>query len=236
LNAPERLPLIWFLVLFPVLVLWTFYRLVTRHHRKLYAPGDYRDERLFVTPLPEDAVAEKVEQEVQAVVASQQLPTNEADTTPPPVQATAQDLRISYVEAERLALRAIEEDLGFPIQQQVSVKGSHYDFWFDGLASVKKTLHIFDVKYFQRPVFKQEFVEAVLYRVASVAFSPSVWDSDKYNEVVFHLIVVAGFPRENLEDFAKRMKSRIRSELFAVHYHFYNLDDLRQRFTADVQR
>lgn len=235
LSAPERLPLIWFLVLFPVLVLWTFYRLVTRHHRKLYAPGDYKDERLFVTPLPVDAVEEKVEQEVEAVVASQQVPINEVGITPPPVQVTAKDLKTSYLEAERLALKVVEEDLGFPIQKQISVRGSHYNFWFDGLASVKKTLHFFEVKYFRQPVFKREFIEAALHQVANVAFSPSVFDSDRYNDVVFHLVVVAGFPRENLEEFTKRMRSQIRSELFAVHYHFYHMDDLRQRFNTELE-
>jgi len=48
LRASERLPLIWFLVLFPVLVLAVFSWLVSRHGGKLYAPGDYRDEENYV--------------------------------------------------------------------------------------------------------------------------------------------------------------------------------------------
>lgn len=55
-DPSERLPLIWFLVLFPVLVLGAFYRLVTPHHRKLYAPSDYRDESLFLASLSEERV------------------------------------------------------------------------------------------------------------------------------------------------------------------------------------
>lgn len=47
MGASERAPLIWFLVVFPVIVLCAFYRLVAKHHRKLYAPGDYRDESHF---------------------------------------------------------------------------------------------------------------------------------------------------------------------------------------------
>jgi hypothetical protein len=48
LSVPERLPLIWFLVLFPVLVLAVFSWLVSRHGGKLYAPADYRDEENYV--------------------------------------------------------------------------------------------------------------------------------------------------------------------------------------------
>ena len=44
----ERLPLIWFLVLFPVLVLAVFAWLVSRHGGKLYGPADYRDEENYI--------------------------------------------------------------------------------------------------------------------------------------------------------------------------------------------
>lgn len=48
LSASERLPLIWFLVLFPVLVLAVFAWLVSRHGGKLYGPADYRDEENYI--------------------------------------------------------------------------------------------------------------------------------------------------------------------------------------------
>jgi hypothetical protein len=48
LEAAERTPIIWFLVLFPCLVLGVFSWLVSRHHKKLYAPSDYKDESHFL--------------------------------------------------------------------------------------------------------------------------------------------------------------------------------------------
>ena len=47
-GAAERLPLIWFIILFPLVVLGVFTYLVIRHHKKLYAPSDYKDETNFV--------------------------------------------------------------------------------------------------------------------------------------------------------------------------------------------
>jgi hypothetical protein len=44
----ERLPLIWFIIIFPFLILIAFMYLVVNHHKKLYAPGDYKDEKNFV--------------------------------------------------------------------------------------------------------------------------------------------------------------------------------------------
>jgi hypothetical protein len=51
LSESERAPLIYFLVLFPVLVLSVFAWLVSCHAGKLYPPGDYRDDSSFLQML-----------------------------------------------------------------------------------------------------------------------------------------------------------------------------------------
>jgi len=48
LSAALQVPLVWFLVLFPVLVLLVFARLVIKHHQKLYGPSDFTDQALFM--------------------------------------------------------------------------------------------------------------------------------------------------------------------------------------------
>jgi CheY-like chemotaxis protein len=48
LTPAERLPVVWFLILFPVLVLIVFAWLVSRHHAKLYSPADYREDSAFI--------------------------------------------------------------------------------------------------------------------------------------------------------------------------------------------
>jgi hypothetical protein len=48
LQLEERLPLIWFLVLFPLAVLALFGWLVSKHHEKLYAPADYQTDESFL--------------------------------------------------------------------------------------------------------------------------------------------------------------------------------------------
>ena len=48
LEASERKPIIWFLVVFPVIVIGVFGWLVSRHHQKLYAPKDFSSDESFV--------------------------------------------------------------------------------------------------------------------------------------------------------------------------------------------
>jgi CheY-like chemotaxis protein len=47
-TSSERLPLIYFLISFPVLVLLVFAWLVSRHSGKLFAPSDFKDEENYV--------------------------------------------------------------------------------------------------------------------------------------------------------------------------------------------
>lgn len=44
----ERMTLIWFIIIFPLIILSGFIFLVIKHHEKLYAPSDYSDEESFL--------------------------------------------------------------------------------------------------------------------------------------------------------------------------------------------
>lgn len=48
LTPAERLPIVWFLVFFPIIVLAAFTWLVSQHHTKLYAPSDYKADDAFI--------------------------------------------------------------------------------------------------------------------------------------------------------------------------------------------
>jgi hypothetical protein len=47
-GQEERLPLIWFIILFPVVILIGFIYLVVCHYEKLYAPSDWKNEENFI--------------------------------------------------------------------------------------------------------------------------------------------------------------------------------------------
>lgn len=47
LESAERVPLVWFLVVFPFAVLILFGWLVSKYHEHLYSPGDYRSDDGF---------------------------------------------------------------------------------------------------------------------------------------------------------------------------------------------
>ncbi|MGN6519404.1 MAG: hypothetical protein ACTHK2_08280 [Dokdonella sp.] len=67
LTEAERQPLIYFIVVFPVIVLGVFCYLVTCHHLKLYAPNEYPSEASFLKTLDLKGAEKKLREEVSEI-------------------------------------------------------------------------------------------------------------------------------------------------------------------------
>ena len=72
-TASEKLPLIYFLIIFPVLVLGVFAWLVSRHSGKLFAPSDFKNEDNYVK------MQMAVVASLTAATAKSDTPTSEAE-------------------------------------------------------------------------------------------------------------------------------------------------------------
>lgn len=55
-----NLIIVLFIVIFPFIVLLVFYLLVTKHHKKLYSPSDFKDEQNFVNTYDSATQTEKI--------------------------------------------------------------------------------------------------------------------------------------------------------------------------------
>jgi hypothetical protein len=51
LTPDEKIPLIYFIAIFPFAILYALYKLVIDHHTKLYSPADFKDESNFIKAL-----------------------------------------------------------------------------------------------------------------------------------------------------------------------------------------
>ncbi len=225
LDPDERKPLVWFLVLFPVLILGAFYRLVTGHHKKLYAPSDYRDEKLFLSPLSDEQRSERLEVEVKRIEA-QEAASEPAGASP----RQASSIRASYADAERLAFLAIEQEIGKPFQKYVEIKTNNRIEQFDGALVSDTEAHLIEVKYFTRPVFKREFLEAVIHRASGFMWEKTMEEKKSRENVFLWLVLVVDFDKSALAAFEDRVKSSVSSQLFDVKLRFYHIDDLKKKY------
>jgi len=112
LEAAERAPLVWFLVLFPVAVLGLFGWLVSRHHWKLYAPGDYRSDESFHQrkELSERRVAERMAEQdtLKARIKETILETAATGTNQSQLQEVAERVLADVDRATNITVDASE--------------------------------------------------------------------------------------------------------------------------------
>lgn len=84
LQSAERYPIVWFLVVFPVIVLGVFGWLVSKHHEKLYAPKDFNTDEAFLRGIQHrmegrpalHELDKQIELKVKEVLVSDELTNN----------------------------------------------------------------------------------------------------------------------------------------------------------------
>ncbi|HEY0321069.1 MAG TPA: hypothetical protein VGC66_08965 [Pyrinomonadaceae bacterium] len=149
LESSERLPLIWFIVIFPVIVLGVFGWLVSRHHKKLYAPSDFKSDDAFLGTLSPEGQRQRLDKEVAALTTSSTNALEGKQLTNEEIAVTTQTIsriRADVVLAEDLVLRQLEAEYGSPVARQVKLEVGDEKIPFDGLISLKGGIVAIEVK------------------------------------------------------------------------------------------
>lgn len=84
-NCGENWILVSFVAIFPCVILFVFYRLVTLHHKKLYAPSDYKNEQNFMSMMSDEQISKRLDEEIES----------SADSSPNGLSSTARETRKS---------------------------------------------------------------------------------------------------------------------------------------------
>lgn len=214
LTVAERWPLIVFVVVFPVLVLITFYKLVTGHHGKLYAPADFKDDKSFLRTLSSEEQEEKLDKEVKesfepSDVESQLPPVKENTTNTRNLkqkewkdqQAEHRNFREELKEIEGSVIDNIAAELKVEAERNVGI--GETEAKFDAfLQSQTGKFTFLEVKAFRGPHTPMMVLDRILYQAVL---------ADRYFESSFKLIiaVVYYFEEEDLKRVEKMWRRRI---------------------------
>ncbi len=154
LENNERLPLIWFLVIFPLIVLAAFVYLVIYHHGKLYSPLDFRYDRSFLETINKDHKIAKEYDESQYVEedTDQSIPsppekkTNQKTSQIKPEVLEFNDFKSKYLKIEDSAIQQIENIYCAQVKRNVRIKGiSRAEF--DGVIVKDDEIIFIEIKY-----------------------------------------------------------------------------------------
>lgn len=221
LTEQQRWPFVWFLTGFPVLVLAAFFYLVIRHHEKLYAPSEFRDERHFFRKLDSDAQRERLEEEVNAV--TEAGATDSGDKVESFRPLSRGEIRLNISLAEDLALRALEQELRTTISREVAVNAG--DGWLnlDGAVARGERLLAIEVKYFRGGNFPVFQIEHLLRLMGSLKF-------ERFSKTSVLLAVVSDAPEEEDTALEERLRKVFAESPVQVQLRMFRLNALKAKY------
>lgn len=175
LQPFERLPIIWFLVIFPPIVLFTFAWLVSKHHGKLYAPRDFSDSTQFLQTLNRDGQVKKLNEEVKS------LEDNTISSTekPNPHSLPRKDLMTRVLISEDLVLRELSSEFGLNINRQMGIGDN---IGLDGMFAKDGKGYGIEVKFIRQIPHVYNAIKSLELIISNV---------NKYNWKNFNIILAA---------------------------------------------
>lgn len=129
--------------MFPVVVLGIFYLLVSRHHGKLYALGDYKDDQSFLRTLSQEEREQKLEKDVEEaipLITNEQSPiSNQTSTSAWTTQRPNSEMRVELRLIENLVITKFESELNQRAERDVAVgdTGANFDALFQAEGSLR---------------------------------------------------------------------------------------------------
>ncbi len=230
LQTEERLPLIYFLVFFPCIVLFVFYRLVAKHHVKLYAPDDFQDKEGFFRALSPLEQRQKLEEELK------HIEEETKDDAPTPSSQHKRVLAVemegagilkqsltrhAYVLAEELAFREIEREFGVSVHRQVAIG---MDYGYDGIFLQQGKHVAIEIKYTKRPQHTKMIMKKELDRFSRIAQTMKP-------EPSFLFVVIA----EGLNDKQKSIENEKLTQMveeakLPVQIRLFDFDKLKEKY------
>lgn len=188
----ERAALVIFIVLFPVIVLVAFYKLVTNHHGKLYAPADYQDDSSFLRTLTAEEQSTKTRVEVEEAFSVNE---EKSDVTPQDIyQMPDYDDFVNEIkEIEGRVGRMMAREYQGELRMDVGI-GSTGVMFDASIITAQKKVIVLDVKVVAKPEQSPESLKRTI---------DSAITASKYFQGHFKIIIVIVylFEEDHLESF-----------------------------------
>lgn len=238
---------VWFLIVFPILLIVLFFLTLNFNHKVLYAPSDYQNEDNFLRSLPKATFAEKVlkiEAEIaEEETATQDLPKLEkapaamvgasASTTQDPTisyqSLVRRSTQATYMLAEDLIFRKLGKEFSAEIQREVKLNSLAGRYIFDGIVRDKGVTTVIEVKYLRNALASGMQLRDTLARIQqSVKLLPSEQTAN------FRVLLAVATDEGGVSHgrVAEQI-DRYRNEFsFPIEIRFYNLAELEREFNV----
>jgi len=231
LEASERVPLVWFIVIFPFVVLGVFTWLVSKHHKKLYAPSDFKSDDAFLQALSPEGQRQRLEKEVAELsgpttkaIEDKHKSAEKFDHKDRPVNR----IRADVVLAEDLSLRQLEAEFGAAIRRQVAIKNHGQLVELDGLLYEDGKLIAIEVKFISEATLRKN-LQNTLAGISLLATKIAATGPPS-NIRLLVAIVSRDLEEESYDMIRKHFHTVVKGAAIPIELRFFDFGELQKRF------
>jgi hypothetical protein len=234
---------VWFLMIFPCLLVLLFFITLFLKHYVLYAPSDFRDDKLFADLFVTGSGAQRVNKlhEEAALEAAAEVPEPaelpEIPLQLPPVAASAnqisakevlnRDVRATALLAEELVLAKLSQELGVKFERNVSPKGQP-SLLFDAIAMTPGRTLAVEVKFTRHGMYPRELLTRTFDRIHSFV---STLPEDIKRNFEFVFAVATQIDRPERAERIRSMLTNVASDYpFKTSIKIYDYNELEREF------
>lgn len=236
---------VWFLIIFPILLIILFFITLNFNHKVLYAPSDYQNEDNFLRSLPRATLAEKalkieaeIAEEATAVEAPivEQRPVLKVGEPKSKIEYSEESIRAwarrspqaAYIFAEEAIFKRLAKEFGSEIQREVRVDSPTGRYIFDGVVRDKGITTVIEVKILRNSIMSAGQLKQTLARIQQVSQVQPFEHGGGFRVL---LALAIGGENPNPDRVLSQI-NRMRDDFpFPVEVRFYMLNDLEREFS-----
>ncbi len=201
---------LWFVMLFPVLIVILFFATLNWNHKVLYAPTDFRDDKSFLDLIRPMNEAERI-QKLTEMSSEKELDEHVTTASEIPIIKTTADPKVTYSfqakarEAEALVIQDIQKEFPLPFTREVSFEDVGY---FDAMApdTKRKEIIAVEVKYLKSGYFDAKVIHKLIHQSEALRKSAS---EHGYTSRLILAVVIGDEAKENHKKAIKKQIEEI---------------------------
>lgn len=238
---------VWYLIVFPSLLVIAFFATLNFNHKVLYAPSDYKNEENFLRSLPKASATEKllkIEAEIsqsesrctEAVSPTQesviQRHTDEIKSQEPQSDSTMIDIfrrsaQARYMLAEDIVFRRLGKEFSNAIQREVIIGGQGRDYIFDGIVREKGCTIAIEVKLFRDKSGFSMHMQDALRKLESRAMSLPSEQTENFRIILAVVIDGEGISHDKLSEQIDKLRPSFH---FPIELRVFSMSDLIKEY------
>lgn len=227
---------VWFLMVFPVLLVLLFFLTLNFNHKVLYAPSDFKNEENFFKPFASASPAERAEKLREEVleIENEETPETMQAVEPQSEQQNVTALKDSqrvirsrYLLAEELVINKFSKEFGHELARGVRFNTPVPSYVFDAVSFGKDKVTAIEIKYVRNVRSIVTRFRDTIQRILHTA--ESLPDSVRGRFSLIIAIATDSLSTDH-EQLTNRLYSLIGETQFSVEVRIFSLEELEKEF------